>query len=145
MKAIPCWRAIGAAMRWARQQKDVRRSVIRDDETGRLIEMAWDRDGYTDLVAIAWTPDGGPHLYVNLDDQRHLQAEEFDAATTLRVLAAMGLIPAHLVELLDERYGRCAKCDRLARWWNDKLAPRWVHAQPWAVTGPAAHMAEVDA
>jgi hypothetical protein len=48
-----------------------------------------------------------------------------------------------LTEIKGERYGKCLTCGRLARWWDDELAARWVHIHPWAVTGPAAHRAEV--
>jgi hypothetical protein len=51
--------------------------------------------------------------------------------------------PLQIGEPTEERYGKCLKCGRGARWWNDELAARWVHVQPWAVTGPAAHLAEV--
>jgi hypothetical protein len=37
------------------------------------------------------------------------------------------LIPAHLADGEDERYGRCVTCGRVARWWNDPLRPCWVH------------------
>lgn len=51
--------------------------------------------------------------------------------------------PPQISDLTEERYGTCRVCGRKARWWNDKLAPRWVHVKPGAVTGPAAHRAEV--
>lgn len=68
------------------------------------------------------------------------------AGEALRVLAALDLIPQHFAAAAiaaDERYGRCQVCGRLARLWADLDTPRWVHIQPWAVTGPHAHRAEV--
>jgi hypothetical protein len=58
------------------------------------------------------------------------------------VTADLGF-PLQISDLTEERSGTCRVCGRTVRWWNDKLAPRWVHVQPGAVTGPAAHMAEV--
>lgn len=52
--------------------------------------------------------------------------------------------PLQISDLTEERYDTCVVCDRTVRWWNDQLAARWVHVQPWAVTGPAAHLAEVE-
>jgi hypothetical protein len=45
----------------------------------------------------------------------------------------------------EERYGTCSVCGRTVRWWDDRnpWVPRWVHIQPWAVTGPHAHRAVV--
>ncbi|WIM97809.1 hypothetical protein ACTOB_001363 [Actinoplanes oblitus] len=131
MKIFPDWRAVGRAMRWARKQDDVRRSAIRDDQTGRLVEIAWDRAAYTDLVAHTWTPDGGPHLYVNLQDGRHVEAEELDALTTLRFLAHLDLIPVELAEP-SKRYGRCVECGRVAEWVEPtaQFAGRWCHLRP---------------
>jgi hypothetical protein len=51
--------------------------------------------------------------------------------------------PLQIGEPTEELYGTCSVCGRTARWWNDKLAARWVHVQPMAVTGPNAHRAVV--
>jgi hypothetical protein len=44
-------------------------------------------------------------------------------------------------QIEGERYGKCLKCGRLARWWDDPIRPSWVHVQPWAVTN--SHVPEV--
>lgn len=51
--------------------------------------------------------------------------------------------PLRISDLTEERHDTCAVCGRTVRWWNDELAARWVHVKPLAVTGPAAHLAEV--
>lgn len=51
--------------------------------------------------------------------------------------------PLQISDLTEQRYGICAVCGRTVRWWDDELAARWVHIQPIAVTGPAAHLAGV--
>ena len=53
--------------------------------------------------------------------------------------------PLQIGEPTEERLGTCAVCGLTVRWWadGDLWAPRWVHTQPWAVTGPRAHRAVV--
>jgi hypothetical protein len=72
-----------------------------------------------------------------------LEAIQRERAELLARLDAAEAAPPVWQDVEGERYGKCLKCGRLARWWDDPLAARWVHVQPWAVTGPAAHPAEV--
>lgn len=146
MRIFPGWRAVGRVMRWARQQDGVthNRTVMLDSLDETTIDHLWSRDnGFS--VWITWSPSrelidiraGGAVSECSLSDWDN-------AAQALRVLAALNLIPAHLAAAEDERYGRCVKCDRTVRWWHEPpFTARWVHVQPWAVTGPAAHLAEV--
>lgn len=139
MKTFPNWRAVGAAMRWARQQHaqvDTLTSDWLTDTRWRLggIDV---RVGRTDIAE-------GNDLRIS-GDGLDIWIDQVDVARALRVLAALDLIPAHLADARDERYGRCQKCGRVARWWDDGpgFEPRWVHINPVAVSGPAAHRAEV--
>lgn len=145
------WRNVGRAMRWARQQEGVTgpRTVEENTRNWNLVELTWThQDGRS--VEISWTK-GAPEVWVEVKRKPRPGrpaniaglVDVDNAATVLRVLAALDLIPDHLANGEDERYGRCVKCGRLARWWDDQLTARWVHVQPGAVTGPAAHMAEV--
>ena len=137
MRIFPGWRAVGRAMLDARRREGV--TVTRDPDAWHGYE--WDRDS-ADTVSVH-TGQRGCSLMVDLAGGRHLEAGGMDAATALRVLAALDLIPDQLAAGPDERYGRCQVCGRVARLWNDFAEPRWVHIQPWAVTGPHAHRAVI--
>lgn len=151
MRIFPNWRAVGRAMLDARRREGVTGPLTAQENsrTWDRTELTWTHeDGRS--VEIHWTK-GHPEVWLDVKrkPQRGRPAnmagliDIADAATVLRVLAALGLVPNHIAYAADERYGRCEVCGRVARWWNDKLAPRWVHVKPGAVTGPAAHMAEV--
>jgi hypothetical protein len=103
MKAPANWRAVGQAMRWARQQEGVtvRRMVV-DNSWPVTIDLEWKRpDGHSVLVTWATNREwvdvyaGGP-----VDDVHMSNCG--DAATVLRVLAALDLIPAELAQVHDE-------------------------------------------
>lgn len=90
MRTFPGWRAVGRAMRDARQQEGV--TVTHDPNAWHGHE--WVRNS-ADTVSV----HTGPHscsLMVDLAGGRHLEAGGMDAATVLRVLAALDLIPDHL-------------------------------------------------
>ena len=141
MRIFSGWRAVGKAMLEAR-----RRKVSHAAYAGGLAHTTENRWHLDNVVVSANRLTDHPEkvdVEIRTGDTHVTMWPAPDAATVLRVLAALDLIPAHLAAAEDERYGRCVKCGKLARWWNDRLAARWVHVQPWAVTGPAAHLAEV--
>lgn len=141
MQTFANWRNVGRAMRWARQQEGVIQGPAKFDQPfGREYVWGWWADGQTVRVHITW----GIGYAVVLRGPRLLRIDQgVDPAGTLRVLAALDLIPAEIANAADERYGRCQVCGRMARLWADLDTPRWVRIQPWAVTGPHAHRAEV--
>ncbi|GGN40378.1 hypothetical protein FHR83_007051 [Actinoplanes campanulatus] len=138
MKTFPNWRAVGRAMRWARQQKSVTapRFVLDNVRDSTALELAWkladgrevevwrwrSGNGGIDLTVKHKPVHGKPELYAGMDGIR-------DAAEVLRVLAALDLIPADIAYAADERYGRCVRCGLLARWWpaEAEAGERWVH------------------
>lgn len=146
------WRNLGRAMRWARQQEGVTapRTALDNRRDAPAVELTWQReDG---LTVSLWRLRSNrllPDLSINFPDRpdgsgKVSGIDGVDSATeALRVLAALELIPVEIAYAADERYGRCQACGRMARWWADLDTPSWVHIQPWAVTGPAAHRAEV--
>lgn len=139
MKPFPGWRAVGHAMRWARQQDGVTVGHSRNEFNERVI--TWWRD--TDMVTIEFDRDTY-QLSIDGDDNWLTDGHFESAGAVLRVLAALDLIPAHLADApAEQRYDTCAVCGRTVRLWNDFATPRWVHVKPAAVTGPNAHRAEV--
>jgi hypothetical protein len=144
VKTFPYWRAVGAAMRWARQQPHIQADSSTIADLAMVTDNRW-RSVPNGTRVVARHAPGYDRTDVEVG-RKDLDLTFFgvaDAAELLRVLAALGLIPAHLAAGSDERYGRCETCGRLARWWDDPLVARWVHVQPGAVTGPAAHRAVV--
>lgn len=130
MRIFPGWRAVGRAMLDARRREGV--TVTRYPDAWHGYE--WDRNS-ADTVSVH-TGQRGCSLMVDLAGGRHLEAGGMDAATVLRVLAALELIDARIAYAPDERYGRCEVCGRLAEWWAAEAGAedRWVHAEPWLVT-----------
>lgn len=98
MKIFPGWRAVGAAMRWARQQDGVQRSIIVD--YGRLRHAAWERND-ADFVALSRFGAALPGVTVHLAGGLHLEADGLAPSEALRVLAVLDLIPAELAEVAD--------------------------------------------
>ncbi|HEX5772222.1 MAG TPA: hypothetical protein VFY11_14780 [Nocardioidaceae bacterium] len=140
MKIFPNWRAVGRAMLDARRREGV--TVTRYPDAWHGYE--WDRNS-ADTVSVH-TGQRGCSLMVDLAGGRHLEAGGMDAATVLRVLAALDLIPDHLAYAADERYGRCGRCGRLAQWWPAEAGSpaRWVHVSPrLASDGLGYHRPEV--
>lgn len=139
MKIFNHWRAVGRAMLNARRREGV--TVTHDSNAWHGYE--WVRNS-SDTVSV----HAGPHgcsLMVDLAGGRHLECGGMDAASVLRVLAALDLVPADIAYAADERYGRCQVCGLLAQWWagEAEAEPRWVHTEPRLVAGPNAHRAEV--
>jgi hypothetical protein len=97
VKTFPGWRAVGRAMRWARQQDGVRQEI---EHAAVARQHRWygpGRDG--SIVGVTW---GGPlthdvDIYVAGGGEHELV--EPTAAQALRVLAAFDLIPAELAEV----------------------------------------------
>jgi hypothetical protein len=121
MVIFPGWRAAGLVMLDAR-----RRGIKRSHDPDAWHGYEWVRDS-ADTVSVHVGQQCS--VWVDMSGGGHLEAGEMDAVTVLRVLAALDLIPAHLAEGPDERYGRCATCDRVARWWPAEAGAdnRWVH------------------
>jgi hypothetical protein len=126
MVIFPHWRAVGRAMLQARRREGV--TVERDNKIVGCVLMRYHTyRGPADALVVvkhfeqSTTFDtysgvtGSANVYPN------------SAAEALRLLAALDLIPAHLAEGPDERYGRCVKCGRLTRRWDDFGTTRWVH------------------
>lgn len=141
MKTFPHWRNVGRAMLDARRREGATAPrVLRDNERDSMhIQLAWtfqdgrtvelwrwrSGDGGIDLAVKPAPGPGRPGMFAGLDRLG-------DAATALRVLAALDLIPADIAYAADERYGRCVKCDRLAQWVpaEGQFAARWCHLDP---------------
>jgi hypothetical protein len=139
VKTFPHWRNVGRAMRWARRQEGLQGPEIFDRPFGRRYLWGWFSDGQTVSVNVTW----GIGFAVKLRGPRSMELDGRNAAETLRVLAALDLIPADIAYAADERYGRCEvpKCGLLAKWCPAEAGAkgRWVHAEPWLVMGPNAH------
>jgi hypothetical protein len=141
VKTFSHWRAVGRAMLDARRREGVtapRTAVDNGDHEstglgltwkradGLTVELWWLRIGSNVDVAVKypheWTESRPYGQFVGVDNASN-------AATVLRVLAALELIRADIAYAADERYGRCVKCGRLAQWWPaEACSPaRWVH------------------
>lgn len=97
MLTFPGWRAVGRAMRWARQQDGIQGPAAFEWPFGREYVWGWYLDGQTVRVIVTW----GIGFSVSLRGPRVVQLEGRDAVETLRVLAALDLIPAELAEVAD--------------------------------------------
>lgn len=94
MMTFDGWRAVGRAMRWARQQDGV--TVTHDGDA--WFGHEWDRNSM-DVVRLGGRGNRqGYGVMVSLADGRHVESAGLDAATALRVLAALDLIPAELAD-----------------------------------------------
>ncbi len=141
MQTFANWRNVGRAMLEARRREGVTapRTAVDNRRGAPAVELTWERaDGLKVELWRLRSGRSGPDLgirYPDRADGTNLFAgmdSIDDAGQVLRVLAALDLIPQHFAAAAiaaDERYGRCEVCGRLARLW--------------AVTGPAAHRAEV--
>lgn len=138
MKTFPHWRAVGRVMRWARQQDGV---TVKPPTRGAGIRIRVYRDPMGAIVQTCTSP-GSTWLKTYTGRVGSADVTPNTAAEGLRVLAALDLIPADIAYGPDERYGRCLRCGRRARWWDDPLAARWVHDLRLAWTGDP-HQAEV--
>jgi hypothetical protein len=138
MKTFSHWRNVGRAMLDARRLG----STFSIDTEGlglaayrwaysarRVMVQTWEDSG--EFIVEARTPAG-----------TRLRQLTTSPAEALRVLAALDLIPADIAYAADERYGRCVRCKRLARWWDDELGARWVHVDVMAAFRDS-HRAEV--
>lgn len=121
------WRAVGRAMRWARQQEGVK---VKPPTRGILIRSRIYR-GPADAIVQVNTIPGSTWFktYTGVTASTNVNPE--NAAEALRVLAALELIPAEIAHAPEERYGRCKRCDRLAQWSPpSELWPgRWFHVK----------------
>lgn len=152
MRTFPGWRAVGRAMLDARRREGVTAPrVLRDNERDSMhIQLAWtfqdgrtvelwrwrSGDGGIDLAVKPAPGPGRPGMFAGLDRLG-------DAATALRVLGALGLIPDHLANAVDDE--QCATCGSVLHWWppEGRSPGRWQHldVKKWAAIGP--HRAEV--
>jgi hypothetical protein len=140
---FPGWRNVGLAMRAARQQPDVRIDALTVISLAKVTDNRWQWPG-TRVIATHAVGYDRTDVEISRADAKLTFYGVSDAIELLRVLAALGLIPAHLAEQPDERYGRCARCGRLAQWWHDSpFFPRWVHVPPLSAAQPGVHRAEV--
>jgi hypothetical protein len=126
VKTFAHWRAVGRAMLDARRREGV------------TVTLKRYQHGYGSYRMFTWNGPDRQRVTVGsvLNDlhvtaifgDRHCDLDA-DAATVLRVLAALELIHADIAYAADERYGRCEKCGRLAQWWPaEACSPaRWVH------------------
>lgn len=140
MKTFPHWRAVGRAMLDARRRGFTPERV----KAGHWTRFTWDQDGTG--VTIYVRPDRPVCQFVADFGKGWINRSTFDdAATVLRVLAALELIPADIAYAADERYGRCVKCGLLAQWWpaEAESGERWVHVSPWPADGHTYHRPEV--
>lgn len=126
MKLVPNWRNVGRAMLDARRQDGV------------TVTLKRYQHGYGSYRMFTWNgPDRQRVTVGSVLNSEHLTAIagdrhcdlDADAATVLRVLAALELIPADIAYAADERYGRCERCGLLAQWWpaEAEAGERWVH------------------
>lgn len=111
MKIFSGWRQAGLVMRWARQQPGVHvmRPHYWDDEKRRR-RLDWIREG--NGVGIAWEP-GQEWVWFDLVNRRRFLIESawfYAAPDALRVLAALDLIPEHLLEP-DPLDVACPECE----------------------------------
>lgn len=148
MRTFAYWRAIGRAMRWARKQDDiVYDRLLLDHHDGHIVEHRWKAVGGT-LSVVHFLPgrDG-----VDVDFTRstlQFQAYNVEAADEiLRMLDALGLIPAELIDGPDEIYGRCARCRGVVQFANGKPLwfDRWVHLDQGAWLRTERHLTQVTA
>ena len=97
MKIFQGWREVGRAMRWARQQDGVDVKRDRIETTGQLL-FAWYAGNRT-AVYVSFFPASDPADVAFEVPGAYISRSTFDdAATALRVLAALDLIPAELAE-----------------------------------------------
>jgi hypothetical protein len=127
MRTFDGWRAVGRAMRWARQQPDVAFSRTHRD---RPVRLRWDGD-FNRSVLVKLYNARNITVELGTEDSPWNAVGEFDAPTLLRILAALDLIPAELAEP-SPRYGRCTRCGRIAEWAEPtrQFAGRWCHLRP---------------
>lgn len=126
MRTFAGWRAVGRAMLDARRREGV--TVTHDPDAWHGHE--WVRNS-ADTVSVH-TGQRGCSVTVDLAGGRHVESGGMDAATVLRVLAALDLVPADIAYAADERYGRCQVCRELAQWVppSGQFAGRWCHLDP---------------
>lgn len=95
---FPGWRAVGRALRWARQQQ-IPRTLIRDETDQHLIELSWHRGGH--LVSFCDT-GGQIDLMVLPADGGDVRGDDLDGHQVVGLLAGLRLIPAWLAEVVTE-------------------------------------------
>jgi hypothetical protein len=158
VKTFPMWRAVGRAMLDARRREGVTAPrVALDEHRGRYytaliwkladertVELWWRHSGRGRVDLAVKYPEKAPGESTPFTGMDNIES----AATALRVLAALDLIPVDIAYAADERYGKCEVpgCRRIARWWRPEggAAGRWVHHPPRpALPGRNTHQAVV--
>lgn len=91
MNTFPGWRAVGRAMRWARQQDGIGYAT-RERSFGRHHVWGWRANGQTIEIRITW----GISTELHGRGPIRFMFEELTATQALRVLAALDLLPAEL-------------------------------------------------
>lgn len=108
MRTFPGWRQAAHLMRWARRQDGVTADTAQYD---LLVDNRWRRADGIEVRVGHIRGEAATDLRVN-GERLDLWLDQTDTAGALRVLAALGLIPAELAEVHDERDERCAWCHR---------------------------------
>lgn len=138
MKTFSHWRNVGRAMLDARRREGV--TVERPKRVGMVLIRTY--RGPQDAVVQVKHYHQSAWFKTYSGVTGSTSVDPNSAAEALRVLAALDLIPADIAYAADERYGRCVRCGRLARWWDDELGARWVHVDVMAAFRDS-HRAEV--
>jgi hypothetical protein len=140
VRTYPHWRAVGRALMAARKKVGKDGFERTWDERGGEWLFTWSHENT--LVTLSFEPgDDTYRLGVDTDGMWLTDGYFGGAQDTLRVLAALGLVDNGIAYAADQRYRKCTRCDRLARWWEDQMGPRWVHVTP--PVGKLAHPVEV--
>lgn len=124
MKTFTGWRAVGRAMRWARQQD----AITYDRTIGDLaIDLRWTAEGRYVLVELH---PGQPCITVDISTgTTYWSGATTDAAELLRVLAALDLIPAELAtDRHRQRVCHIAVCDDCGTEYEHDYTPHWPSA-----------------
>jgi hypothetical protein len=135
MKTFANWRAVGRAMLEARRRGGVVADAKATVGLAVVIENRWrflDRAVITMVTATHAVGYDRTDVEISRRDVKMTFYAVSDAAELLRVLAALGLIPAHIAYAADERYRRCEICGRVAQWAPPAgpFAERWCHLDP---------------
>ena len=116
---------------------------VRDEFSDERV-FTWVTDS---MIVILAFEDGDDAYRLGVDGEGLWLTDGFFGEDTLRVLAALGLVANEIAYAADERYGKCKRCKRLARWWPAEAhaSARWVHqmTDDERFINYPAHLAEV--